>query len=643
MYLGSLAYVSPKKLGHLYWTWSDNYNVFFTKRQLERLHQHFMHPSASKLYNLLRRGYPRYIDTETQKILKEISNECKTCNIYDTRRMHFQVRDKENIRFNQTLLMDIMYLEDQKNRSHPVLHIIDEATHFQAATFLKKCDVQTVWIAFLKIWASIYVGFPESLLVDQGSVFVADEWAFNCESEKIILRHTGTESHNSLGSGETYHSILRRIYNRVKHSNSNISPDICLSLSIRAINCTVGPNGLCPQLLVFGVIPRIPAISKRNFSNQIERLRTLKLAIEEYEKITSKEIVCRGLRKKPSPSADEIFLPGDFAYVYREKLRHFTGPHLIASVEGKNARLHVGDKYGPRSFNISQLKKATINHNECPLQSQNFFNKSTIYHTEIIQEGDVRTALFSDAKRKELDGLIQRGTFKIVIREDIEEESHAPNILPTRFVLAIKHGMDNKLIYKARFVLGGHKDVEKCFQVHSSSNLKMSSIRLILALATILGLSVWNGDVKQSYIQSAALLQRKIFIRPREIELHPNELVQVLLPLYGLTESGEYWYETYSHSHKFDLRMQQATGDFALFFRRCMNRLVALSGTYVDDTLMAATKDQKTFIEETLRKKFDIRFNDTAEFIFAGILCDVGNESQRKLSQKKYIERIQYL
>ena len=34
--------------------------------------------------------------------------------------------------------------------------------------------------------------------------------------------------------------------------------NLILSLSVHAVNTTVGPNGITPSLLVFGAIPRLP-------------------------------------------------------------------------------------------------------------------------------------------------------------------------------------------------------------------------------------------------------------------------------------------------------------------------------------------------------------------------------------------------
>ena len=69
----------------------------------------------------------------------------------------------------------------------------------------------------MQAWANVYIGMPESMPTDHGSMLVSDEWRFACDSYNIELVHTGIESHNSLNAGETYHAYLRRIYMKVRY------------------------------------------------------------------------------------------------------------------------------------------------------------------------------------------------------------------------------------------------------------------------------------------------------------------------------------------------------------------------------------------------------------------------------------------
>ena len=57
------------------------------------------------------------------------------------------------------------------------------------------------------------------------------------------------------------------------------SNDICLQLTIKAINDTIGPNGLVPTLLVFGAYPRI--IDELSSMLVLKRAQAIKSIIKE--------------------------------------------------------------------------------------------------------------------------------------------------------------------------------------------------------------------------------------------------------------------------------------------------------------------------------------------------------------------------
>jgi hypothetical protein len=99
---------------------------------------------------------------------------------------------------------------------------VDSGTNFCAARFLEAENVGTVWNTFLEAWSLTYVGMPGSMLTDQGSFFVSADWKNACELVNVSLRHTGTESHNSLGAGEQIHSRIRTIYNKISAEHPDL-------------------------------------------------------------------------------------------------------------------------------------------------------------------------------------------------------------------------------------------------------------------------------------------------------------------------------------------------------------------------------------------------------------------------------------
>ena len=113
------------------------------------------------------------------------------------------------------------------------------------------------------------------------------------------------------------------------------------------------------------------------------------------------------------------------------------------------------------------------------------------------------------AIQEEVKDLLRRGTFKIILREEIPDGA---NVLIARYVLAMESKTDGSIKFKARYVVGGHKDVLKHYLIHGAHTLWTQSVRLMIELTAILGFCVWSTDVKLAYLQSAEPLQRCIFI-----------------------------------------------------------------------------------------------------------------------------------
>ena len=77
------------------------------------------------------------------------------------------------------------------------------------------------------------------------------------------------------------------------------------------------------------------------------------------------------------------------------------------------------------------------------------------------------------------------------------------------------------------------------------------------------------------------------------------------------------------HSQKsnvHNLRMRQATGDFALFLHRCSDQLVALSGSYVDKVLQSSKPEIKKEIQRQLKEHFYITLSNAQSFLYTGIV-----------------------
>ena len=133
--------------------------------ELEKVHRQFYHPTAEKLFNLLKKAKPEEAAPETRRNLEELTTRCDPCQRIRTAPNRFRVSfGAEHVQFNERVLMDIMYINGD-----PILHIVDEGTHFSAEKILPAVSTDSVWQALLKCWGAIYTGLPNRALLDQGS------------------------------------------------------------------------------------------------------------------------------------------------------------------------------------------------------------------------------------------------------------------------------------------------------------------------------------------------------------------------------------------------------------------------------------------------------------------------------------------
>lgn len=355
-------------------------------------------------------------------------------------------------------------------------------------------------------------------------------------------------------------------------------------------------------------------------------------ARKEFEAIISKTRICTALSRKLPTAPHFHFAPNQPVYVYREKEKRWTGPHLVRSVDGKSVHVDLGERSRARQFNLSQVKHAKLpsirsllephttdssaHPTQHPFQLYTQQNGPLTFFTEILRAKDSRSRMFDKKKQKELLSLIKCSTFRVVLRS---EAGLKPNIIPTRFVLALKHKNGGSVVYKARFFVAGHRDRHSGKVVHNATTLKQSSLRLLIVLASILGFDMYSIDVDQKYLQPASKLRRKIFIKPDIIDLGPDELLQLVKPIYGLTKSRVYWNETLRLHHVKNLNMSATAGDHFLLFKRVANRLVGLSGSYVDDILRAGTP---SFLKESYSStssRFQTKPAEATPFDFTGL------------------------
>nr|MCH9869688.1 hypothetical protein [Serratia marcescens] len=239
------------------------------------------------------------------------------------------------------------------------------------------------------------------------------------------------------------------------------------------------------------------------------------------------------------------------------------------------------------------------------------------------------------AMDEEMASLMANGTY------DLVKLPTSKKALKNKWVYKLKSGTGSQVTYKARLVVKGYGqqkgiDFEEIF----SPVVKMSSIRIALALVASLGLHMEQMDVKTAFLHGD--LEEDIYMeQPEGYEVKGKEKLVCKLKksLYGLKQAPRQWYK------KFDSFMIQngytrTDADPCVYIRREGESFIILL-LYVDDMIIIGQDMSKIVgLKKELGKAFSMKDLGAAKQIL-GIKIERDKEAENVyLSQKKYVENV---
>lgn len=346
---GSLAVPVVRKWGHPWMLLQPEKALGYshlTEGELRRLHRRFGHPSVHRLRRLLTRaGHETDI-----KALEAIERICKPCQLHAGRPGRFKFTLHDDHHFNYEIIVDIFYLEGNR----PVLHVVDEATSFNAARFLQDISATTTWATLRLCWIDVYQGPPDWIVTDAGKQFHAAEFRQAARALAISIKEVPIEAHHSIGKVERYHAPIRRAYEILREEDPTASRETSLQMAVKAVNDTAGPNGLVPTLLVFGAYPRITDASPPS-PDITRRAAAITKAMSELRKMQAARQVTEALaaRNGPTTSATAQLPLLSQVRVWREK-KGWQGPYQLLAVDGET--LTIALPHGPARFRSTVVK-----------------------------------------------------------------------------------------------------------------------------------------------------------------------------------------------------------------------------------------------------------------------------------------------
>jgi len=184
------------------------------------------------------------------------------------------------------------------------------------------------------------------------------------------------------------------------------------------------------------------------------------------------------------------------------------------------------------------------------------------------------------------------------------------NVVGSRWTFRVKRdnvGRVNR--YKARLVARGFSQIPGVdFNETYSPTIRLTSIRMILALASKFNLELRQVDVKGAYLNGK--LEEEVYMQqPEGFVKKQNEHMVCKLNkgIYGLKQSGRVWHHTLRHEME-KLGFTTGTADTTIFFRFTKGGGIEIVGWYVDDGLLASnsTKGMDSMLSD-IRGSFDIQ------------------------------------
>jgi len=239
-----------------------------------------------------------------------------------------------------------------------------------------------------------------------------------------------------------------------------------------------------------------------------------------------------------------------------------------------------------------------------------------------------------DAMNVELDALVSTSTREICSLHD------GKRAIGCKWVFKIKYKSDGTIErYKARLVANGYTQQEGVDYIDTFSPIaKLTSVRLILALAAIHNWSISQMDVTNAFLHGD--FEEEIYMQlpqgytPRKGELLPKRPVcRLVKSLYGLKQASRQWFHKFS-GVLIQNGFMQSLFDPTLFVRVREDTFLALL-VYVDDIMLVSNKDSAVIeVKQILAKEFKLKDLGQKRY-FLGLEIARSKEGI-SISQRKY-------
>ena len=244
------------------------------------------------------------------------------------------------------------------------------------------------------------------------------------------------------------------------------------------------------------------------------------------------------------------------------------------------------------------------------------------------------------AMQSEFDSLMEHKTWVL------EPRPPNQNVVSCRWVYVTKDEAtpdgNTRIRHKARLVARGFTQVEGVDYTETFAPVvKFMSVRILLAIATKLGLHLHQMDVVTAFLNGD--LDETVYMEQPEgfkTKGKENHVCRLVKALYGLKQASRQWYKKMDEFLTCSLGLCRNIADECLYTGSSAGALVIIA-LYVDDLLIACSDQEKLLeIKAELSKRFRMKdLNEARQCLGFEIHRDV-QRGTLHLSQTKYANKV---
>jgi len=214
------------------------------------------------------------------------------------------------------------------------------------------------------------------------------------------------------------------------------------------------------------------------------------------------------------------------------------------------------------------------------------FQSEPMSHDEAMYTPDYEK--WDEAEQSEIRSLLRNKVFKIV------DKPSNRKLIPCKWIYKRKKSKTGAVEkFKARLVAKGFLQIYgQDFNETFSPVARLTTIRLLYAIATLLNLKVTQLDVETAFLNAELPEEEQVFVEPpRLMELPPGKCYRLQRSLYGLKQSPRLWNMTIDKYLR-EIGFRRLSTDPCIYVKGTPNSSTPYTviSLYVDDLILLSSE-----------------------------------------------------